>query len=211
MRKIIFSILLLVSLVSTAKTSNETKYLAGAVPEENGQVCFKKSFRVPGKSSQEIHQILEAWAQQLAETSIPAPGNYARIMENTDQAITARVCEWLVFKQKFLNLDRARFRYQLTANIEGDRVTLSATQLYYYYGEDMEGERGELIKAEEWITDKEALNKSQTKLYPKSGKFRRKTIDRMETLFSSAMDCFETPEPKTEEVKKPKRKAIVED
>jgi colicin import membrane protein len=39
-------------------------------------------------------------------------------------------------------------------------------------------------KAEEWITDKYAVNKKHTKLYPISAKFRRKTIDRKDFIFS---------------------------
>ena len=57
----------------------------------------------------------------------------------------------------------------------------------------MEGNNGMIFKAEEWISDKEALNKDKTKLYPKSGKFRRKTVDRVEEIFDAAMDAFETP------------------
>jgi colicin import membrane protein len=38
--------------------------------------------------------------------------------------------------------------------------------------------------AEEWITDKYAVNKKHTKLYPISGKFRRKTIDRKDFIFN---------------------------
>ena len=211
MKRLLISILCFLPLALMAKSNDDSKYLSGAVPEENGQICFKKSFRVPNKSAQEIKQTLEAWAQRLVDESISAPGNYARMMENTDNHLVARVCEWLVFKKKALNLDRTRFRYQLEVNVDGNRVTLAANQLYYYYGEDMDGYRGELFKAEEWISDKEALNKSKTKLYPKSAKFRRKTVDRMEELFDSAMDAFEIPEPKIDEVKKPVRKAIIED
>ena len=57
----------------------------------------------------------------------------------------------------------------------------------------MEGEHGIIFKAEEWISDGEALNKAKTKLYPKSGKFRRKTVDRMEEIFDQAMDLFDVP------------------
>ena len=38
--------------------------------------------------------------------------------------------------------------------------------------------------AEEWITDKYAVNKKHTKLYPLSAKFRRKTIDRKDFIFN---------------------------
>jgi colicin import membrane protein len=40
------------------------------------------------------------------------------------------------------------------------------------------------LKAEEWITDDEAVNKKNTKLLPVTAKFRRKTIDRKDFLFN---------------------------
>ena len=42
----------------------------------------------------------------------------------------------------------------------------------------------EEAQTEEWISDKEAVNKKNTKLLPLSGKFRRKTIDRKDFLFN---------------------------
>ncbi len=190
MRKLLIVMMALLPLTSMAKT-DDSKYLAGAVPEENGQVVFSKSFRVPGKSDAEIVEILNQWAQKLVNQSIEAPGQYARVMDSDGQGSTVRVCEWVVFKKKALYLDRARMRYQMSISVKDNRVQLRAEQIRYYYAEDNDGENGQNIKAEEWITDKEALNKKGTKLYPKSGKFRRKTVDYFESLFGSAMDSFE--------------------
>ncbi|MBQ8050957.1 MAG: DUF4468 domain-containing protein [Bacteroidaceae bacterium] len=195
MKKILFSIMMLFAInMMVSAASDDSKYLAGAVPEENGMVVFKKSFSVPSNSPQEVSDKMRTFVNQLVETSITAPGNYARVMEdNQKEGIVARVCEWMVFKKKALNLDRTRFRYQISVKTEGNRVTMAITNLTYYYGEDMEGEHGIIFKAEEWISDGEALNKAKTKLYPKSGKFRRKTVDRMEEIFDQAMDLFDVP------------------
>ena len=97
----------------------------------------------------------------------------------------------MTFKKLFLNLDRTRFRYNLAATVTDGKVSMMLSKITYYYNEDMDGQHGENYKAEEWITDKEAVNKSNTKLYPRSGKFRIKTIDRVEAIFESAMDAFE--------------------
>ena len=209
MKKIFLAMAMMFALSIQAK--EDTKYLAGAVPEVNGMVTFTKSFSVANKSAQEVRQIMQAFVNELVENSIPAPGKYARIMDDNADSIVARVCEWMVFKKKPFYLDRTRFRYQIKAKTQGNRVTLSITAISYYYLEDMEGEGGTLFKAEEWISDKEALNKSKTKLYPKSGKFRRKTVDRADELFEAAMDAFEEkPEPVAVPVKKV-RKGIVEE
>ncbi len=209
MKKVLLSFLLLIAIGTVAEgKKDDSKYLAGAVPEVNGTITFVKSFTVPGKSAQEVCKTMQQFVNGLVEGSISAPGNYARIMEENSDSTVARVCEWLVFTKKAFNLDRARFRYQIKVNTTGQRVTLTVSNLSYYYNEDMETQNGTIIKAEEWISDKEALNKSKTKLYPKSGKFRRKTIDRMEELFDAAMDAFEK---ESEVPAKPVRKKVVED
>lgn len=186
----------------------QSAYLRGAVPEIDGQVVFTKSFRVPGRSDAEILQTLAAWMQGLVEKSIPAPGQYARIMGTTDNSASARVCQWIVFKKKALVLDRARLRYQLDASVQDGRVTLQASQIAYYYGEDES--TAVQYRAEEWISDAEAVNKKNTKLYPKSGKFRIRTVDYMDLLWNSAMDAFEA-KPAKAAVTVPQRKNIVED
>lgn len=211
MKKILFNLLMLLAIsvsMSAKEKQDNAKYLAGAVPEVNGIVTFTKSFTVPGKSTEAINETMRQFVNNLVENSIPAPGNYARIIEDENGTIVARVCEWLVFKKKALNLDRTRFRYQLEVNIVGNRVSIKVTNLSYYYYEDMETQNGTIFKAEEWISDSEALNKARTKLYPKSGKFRRKTVDRMEELFDKAMDAFEVQESAPA---KPVRKGVVED
>ena len=63
----------------------------------------------------------------------------------------------------------------------------------------MVGKNGVNYRAEEWITDKEAVNKKGTKLYPKSGKFRRLTVDRVEAIFAGFMDAFATKKGVVEE------------
>lgn len=210
MKKLFICLLLLATIGATAKQKrDDSKYLAGAVPEVGGIVTFKKSFTVADKSAEEVRKTMQAFVHEMVDNSIPAPGNYARIMEENDDSIVARVCEWLIFKKKPFNLDRARHRYTITAHTQGKRVTITLAYMSYYYNEDMETQKGIIYKAEEWITDKEALNKSQTKLYPKSGKFRRKTVDRAEAIFEAAMDLFE---PKQEaQPAKVVRKGVVEE
>lgn len=214
MKKTLLFLLLCLPLLATAKEKiDDSKYLKGAVPEVNGIVTFQKSFKVPGKNKQQIHDVLQPWVKEMADKSISAPGPYGRIMQDTNDTIAARVVEWLTFKDKFLNLDQARFRYQINVIISDGRVNIIATSMAYQYGADPVTEQGGVLyRAEEWISDEAAVNKKGTKLYPKSAKFRRKTVDRMESLFESAMDAFE-PKKVEEPTAKPKkiRTGVVED
>jgi colicin import membrane protein len=89
--------------------------------------------------------------------------------------------EWLVFKKTALSLDQTRFFYVLQAQCSDGRADIKMLRIRYLYEEERNMQR---MTAEEWITDKEAVNKKNTKLLPISGKFRRKTIDRKDFLFN---------------------------
>ena len=192
MKKVLFALLMLLPLTSFAKQKvDDSKYLKGAVPEVNGIVTFHKAFAVPGRSKQEIYNVLRAYLVDKVEKSIPAPVDYARLHSDSRDTLAAQICEWQVYKQKFLNLDRSRFRYTLNVLMEDGKVSIDMTRLAYYYQEDQEGNHGVNYRAEEWISDKAALNKAGTKLLPKSNKFRRKTVDRAEEIFEEIMDIFE--------------------
>ena len=192
MKKTLLSLFVLMSIAISGKAAtDDSKYLAGAVPEDNGIVTFKKTFSVQGKSAEVVRETMRQFVNDLVDKSIPAPGNYAGVMQDNDEeGIVARCCEWMVFKKKPMCLDRTRFRYKIQAKTEGNRVSIVINTITYYYDEDMETQNGVIIKAENWISDSEALNKAKTKLYPKSGKFRRKTVDRIEEIFNQAMDAM---------------------
>lgn len=201
MKKILLVLLLLLPIMTMAQKSKEdkhaAKYLKGAVPVENGIVTFKKTFRVPGQTDAQLYDnmlffvkdnlvvkgIEDAWTRMISDGK-------------EDGIIAARVEEWMVFSKKFLSLDQTRLRYQISITTGKEAVNITVTQISYLYGEEWEenkpsGTGGEIYRAEEWITDEHALNKKGTKVLSGSGKFRRKTIDRMEEIFNNAMDMFE--------------------
>lgn len=224
MKKIILILLLLMPVMAMAQKvkedKNAPKYLKGAVPVENGIVTFQKSFRVPGQSDAQLYEnmlfyvkdnlvvkgIEDAWTRMLSEGK-------------EDGVIAARVEEWMVFSKKFLSLDQTRLRYQINVTTGQGKVNITVTQISYLYGEEWEenkptGKGGEIYRAEEWITDEHALNKKGTKVLSGSGKFRRKTIDRINEIFENAMDLFEEKvkeeQSKQQETKVQKRQFVVE-
>lgn len=174
----------------------DPKYLLGAVPEVDGIVTFQKDFSVTDKNEQQIYDILLAYINNpLIANAIQSKNQqYTRIIseEKGSGTIVARIEEYMTFNKTFFELDRTRFRYLLNASVKGQKVSLTITQITYYYNEDMDGKRGENYKAEEWITDKLAVNKKGTKLYPRSGKFRKMTVDRVQEIFQGFMDAFST-------------------
>lgn len=209
MKKIILFLFLCLTTTFVA-SAEDNKYLAGAVPEVNGIVTFEKSFKVKGKTDQQIYStMLDYVKNELVGKAIDDLRTRIISEESTDGSISARIEEYLLFKKKPLYLDRTRLRYQITITTGNAGVKMVINQISYYYQEDMEGKNGVTYKAEEWITDKEAINKAGTKLYPRSGKFRRQTIDRMEQIFEGAMDAFED-KPEPQPVQKKKRSNVEE-
>ena len=214
--RILFAALLCLPLCLMAhKDDKNPKYLLGAVPEVNGVVTFQKNFSVTDKNEQQIYEILLAYinnsliSNAIHDKSVP----YTRIIseEKGEGTIVARIEEYMTFKRiPVISLDRTRFRYLLSSEVKGQKVNLTLTQISYYYNEDMDGKNGVPYKAEEWITDKEAVNKKGTKLYPRSGKFRRLTVDRVQAIFEGFMDALSTMEVE-EQVLTKKRKGIIED
>jgi colicin import membrane protein len=162
------------------KTKVDPKYLKGAVPEVNGQVVFSKHINVPGKTASQIYDIMLQYMQRLTKTS-----NQIESQISTSDAqkheIVGIYQEWLVFKNTALSLDRTRFFYALRAQCSDGAVDIEMMRIRYLYEEERTPQR---MTAEEWITDKESVNKKNTKLMPMSGKFRRKTIDRKDYLFN---------------------------
>ena len=195
MKKLLFTLLLCVPFLAQAAT-DDSKYLKGAVPEENGIVTFRQTFTVPGKQQADIYTTMKAYAKTLVDGSIP---NSLRARIVSEDAATGEIVmraeEYMVFKRKPLYLDRAQFRYTLSITCTPDgKVQLKLSTITYGYEEDSEGNTQTTLKAEEWITDEHAINKAGTKLYPRSGKFRRKTVDRVAEIFLNARQTFEEPE-----------------
>ena len=172
--------------VEMAKPNPDAKYLQGAVPVEDGKVVFRKEIDAPGKTAFQIYNIIGQFLQdetkeenQLNSTLIKA--------DTTDYELGASYEEWLVFRSNAISLDRSRFYYVLKAKCMNGKAIIEMSHIKYLYEEERNPQR---YKAEEWITDEEAVNKKNTKLLPVVGKFRRKTIDRKDYLFNKLSDLL---------------------
>ena len=166
--------------VQTQKTNPDEKYLKGAVPEVDGKVVFSKTIEAPGKSADEILSIVKKYMEKMTREKNQINSQIFND-DNKKYEVVGQYEEWLVFRSNAIMLDQTRLYYILTAQCENGKVNLTISRIQYLYEENRKPQR---IKAEEWITDKEAVNKKNTRLYPISGKFRRKTIDRKDFLFN---------------------------
>ncbi len=170
--------------VKAEKENPDQKYLLGAVPVVDGKVVFNKTIEAPGKSAAQIYGILKQYMEKMTKESNQIHSQIL-VADDSKHELGGSYEEWLVFKKTLLQLDRTRFLYVLEANCSDGKADVTLSRIRYLYDENRNPEH---LKAEDWITDKEAVNKKGTKLLPISGKFRRKTIDRKDFLFNK----FET-------------------
>ena len=165
---------------SANSVNPDQKYLAGAVPEEDGKVVFKTTVDAPGKSAQQVYDIVLDYMKKL----VHEPNQFEQsrvVLEDKGRQVGATLQEWLVFKSTALQLDRTRLLYNLIVDCADGKADVTMSRINYIYDEERDPQH---YVAEEWITDKWGLNKKQTKLARVSGKFRRKTIDRKDFLFN---------------------------
>lgn len=197
MKKILISLLMALPLMAAAQdntwervgnspagnTNPDAKYLAeGAVPEVDGKVCWQTVINAPGKSAAQIYDILLAQLNTMvSEENQLFEKSKVAIQDQAAHQLGATFHEWLVFKNTALSLDRTVLNYQLVVNCSDGKADVQMTRVSY----DYELERDPThYAAEEWITDKYAVNKKRTKLLKLSAKFRRKTIDRKDYIFN---------------------------
>lgn len=164
-------------------TNPDAKYLAGAVPEVDGKVVFSTTIKAPGKTKEQIFNILlDRMTKMTKESNQFEQSRIVLADEKNHSQIVGNYQEWLVFKNKPLVLDRTRLFYHLMVDIQDGEAKVDLTRIYYLYDEER---LPQTFQAEEWINDKYGLNKKKTKLSRVSGKFRRKTIDRKDFIFNN--------------------------
>ena len=157
------------------------KYLVeDAVQVVDGYVTWVLDFDAPGKDAKQLYEEMLAYLQAMTKGENQLEGSNVSLVNPSQHKIVAHICEWLTFKSSFFMMDRAEMDYHLFVDCTAGHVKVTMARINYKYHE---GKDRELLKAEEQITDKAAVNKKRTRLYPITGKFRRKTIDRKDELF----------------------------
>ena len=141
---------------------------------------------MPGQNASEIYQKVYNTIDELVRESKAEglqPESRIAAVNKEDHIIAARFKEWLVFSSNLFSLDRTEFIYTLIAQATDGHLKVTMERIKYAYETNQRDNRGFETTAEEWITDKEALNKRQDKLAKGNGKFRMKTIDRKDNIF----------------------------
>lgn len=158
----------------------DQKYLAGAVPVVDGKVTFTTTISAPGKSSQQIFDIMLEQLTKLAKEEGQYENSRVNLQDTEKMLLAGNYQEQLVFKRQPLSFDYTRLMYTLMVECSDGEAKVTMTRIHYLYEEEREPQN---LIAEEWITDQYGLTKKGNKLARISGKFRRKTIDRKDYLF----------------------------
>jgi flavin reductase (DIM6/NTAB) family NADH-FMN oxidoreductase RutF len=158
----------------------DNKYLAGAVPEVDGKVVFAETFNLPGLQQAELYRRALDWAKANYKND-----NKNMLAYTNDEkfVISCKGNEALVFHDKALSLDKADMSYQLNIYCENALCRAELKSISYKYPGSTTDKEYDIYRAENWITDKEAVNKN--KLYRANGKFRIKTIDLVNDIYNS--------------------------
>ena len=178
MKKIIMMLLMCIPFIAIAQV--DSKYSEGAVTMKDNKVFFSTELLIPAMTKNQIFEAALEWANTKYQ---PDDKFKARVLFNnpTNGSIAIAGEEYMVFSSTSLSLDRTRIYYLMAILCEDGKCKIEISRIHYWYNEARDG--GEKFTAEEWITDEVALNKAKTKLYPITGKFRRKTIDLKEELY----------------------------
>lgn len=176
------------------KKTIDAKYLAGAVPEVDGKVTFTLDLDVAGKSADEIYNkvfsVLQEMTTEDNQVKEVADKSKIAVVNKAEHTIAAKYKEWLVFRNSALSLDRTVFNYTIIAKATDGHLNLTLSRISYQYEFERNDAEGMSVSAEEWISDKAALNKKKTGLLKYTKKFRIKTIDRKDNIFETISNAL---------------------
>ena len=169
---------------------NTIDYIEDNITENKGVLfdAAEKLLNVPGRDAGYLYSVSKDYLSQLVSDKLQLPGSRVVVKDSVHHSVAAFVHEWLVFRNTALSLDRSEIFYLLEISCSDGKATATMSRVKYKYA--TQG-KSETYLAEKWITDKEAVNKKHTRLYPISGKFRRKTIDRKDEIFETLREALQ--------------------
>ena len=171
-----------VLMANGVELKEDPKYLEGAVKlNQEGKIEFTLDTDANGKTAKQIYDIVYEYMSDLTQSDENIASRVA-LVNPSEYIIANSMDEWLVFSSSFISLDRSEFKYQLVAKIADNHLNLRLLRISYSYEEDRP--TGFKAPAEQVITDKVALTKKKNDLAKIFGKFRKKTIDRKDQIFS---------------------------
>lgn len=162
----------------------DSYYLAGAVPVENGKVVFRYTLQLPGLTRAQIYEKVKEWLarSERADRNIIIERSVIKDDPTTGE-IYIQNQEELIFAERGLSIDKADFAFLQHYTCSDGKCELEISHLRYVYEDDNKVPEG-------WITDDYALDKKKTKIIPGVLRPRVKTVDRMDDLYTGLNNSF---------------------
>ena len=144
MKKILIALLTLMPMLATAqdntwerveqepveKTNPDAKYLEpNAVPVVDGKVCWETVIEAPGKSAQQVYEILKNQLVKMTKEPNQIENSTLAIHDSVKYELGAVFHEWLVFKDATLVLDRTQFNFQLLVYCSDGKADVKMTMV----------------------------------------------------------------------------------
>ena len=186
MKRFIFTILAFMVAAPALLFGQNEKYMSGAVPVTDGKVVFERELNVPLFSEEQIYNALADWAGKKFT------GKSNRIISSDKSKSTLLVQgeDEMVIKIGLFP-GKVKVHYILAADCANGKCTLKTTRIKYS-NNPASKKSTDIIYAEEYITDKYALNKSKTKIFAGTGDYRKNTIDIVDNVAQEAQDAIYT-------------------
>lgn len=167
------------------RKKTDPKYLAGAVPEVDERVVFSKTIEPKSSlSDSDLYALMVKWAEaNYVDNEEEGTKNRVLLIEEENKNIICYGEKIFTFRKNAIVWDRTKMIYQLTMTVNNGKCDVSVRNIKYEYSQDRGG------VAEEFITDKIALNKKKDKLNRYFDKFRVSTIDYLDEVYAS-MDVY---------------------
>lgn len=184
MKRFIFIILALMMVTPALLHGQTEKYMEGAVPVIDGKVIFERELNIPLFSEEQIYKALADWAGKKftgkSNRVISTDDSKSVVLIQGEDEMTIRIG---------LFPGKVKVHYILSADCSNGKCTLKTTRVRYTNNPASKNST-DVIMAEEYITDRYALNKAKTKIFKGTGDYRMNTIDIVDKIAQDAQDAI---------------------
>ena len=156
MRKFFFAILMALPLMAAAQDNTWER-----IEQEPEEVQAATSISAPGKSAQQIYDILHKQLEKMIKEPNQIEGSAIIVDDTEKHEMGAVFHEWLVFKSGAFVLDQTKFNFVIEVKCSDEKADVAISRITYDYEV---GRKKDHLTAEKWITDEYAVNKKHTKL-----------------------------------------------
>lgn len=165
------------------------KYLQPIPAEADGHVYLERVVTLPENvNADETFSKMNDWVERCMKDSRII--QHAHVDATEPYTIRHQVQQEMVFSSKLLATDKSDFLFCLELQLKGNQIFFRMKRMSYRYTGDNPDRKVVRHTAEDYISDKVALNKKKDKLVLGYRKFRVKTIDLADEYTESLKMAF---------------------